>query len=243
MFGIRKIGVSLIIVAFLITTSCLTNSSKEETIEDLSLDEIVKIQEQQDKIEKEKNIDDYKKRLNVYIEDYQKFKKDAGVFLEFIKQSKLPVYFYYLSNTFPNSASGVDLKIKLYNSSDKAIKYITIGAKPLNAVDDYVKCTIRDYILGKGKITGPIEPMGIYQGSFSDMWYNSTIKKLELNLLKVVFLDGDEILIDDLEILKKLFIPVLPPTEPEGRSHYYVLSKEEQEKAKKEIDFYSRLNQ
>ena len=108
----------------------------------------------------------------------------------------------YTSN--PNSAGGVDLHVAWQNLSEKTIKYISFESIPYNAVDDPVKCTIRQTSSFKGQVTGPIEPGTVYGENYrwSCAWYNNTIKRAAIVGVKIDYMDGSSVTIGQNDIAK-----------------------------------------
>lgn len=113
-------------------------------------------------------------------------------------QSIIQIHEVYPSK--PNSAGGVDMNVAFSNTSNKTIKYIHFNVTPYNGVGDSVKCDIRDYYSFTGYVTGPLEPG--YRGysrvgkrtsavhTWGEAWYNYDIKTLELNSVKIEYMDG-----------------------------------------------------
>lgn len=115
-------------------------------------------------------------------------------------QHTIKVLKVYTSN--PNSANGVDLHIVWENTSDKTIKYCSFTAVPYNAVNDPVKCTIRNNSDYTGQVTGPIEP-GQVSGEdrrWDCAWYNNTITRAELTGVRIEYMDGSTVNIEKKDI-------------------------------------------
>ena len=110
---------------------------------------------------------------------------------------------YYTSS--PNSAGGVDFNIIWQNKSDKTIKYVAFEVVPFNAVGDIVECTIRNSSNFRGQVTGPIgkNKWSGYGTTWSNAWYNNTIKKIEITEVNIDYIDGtSEILYsNDIELV------------------------------------------
>lgn len=92
----------------------------------------------------------------------------------------------------PNSAGGVNLRVRWQNKSSKVIKYADFTVVPYNAVGDIVQCTIRRSSEYTGRVTGPIDAGGWYGGIYywQTAWYNNTIVKAELKKIKLEYMDG-----------------------------------------------------
>jgi len=105
--------------------------------------------------------------------------------------------------TGPNSASGFNVYISLYNLSKKTIKYITLYVSPFNGVGDKISCTIRRRSQTKLEITGPLKTASIDDIKECDrssqhihwffwetLWYNPSITCIELDKVIVQFMDN-----------------------------------------------------
>lgn len=92
----------------------------------------------------------------------------------------------------PNSAGGVDVSIEWKNKSDKTIKYAYFTVLPYNAVDDVVRCKIRNYQACTVAVTGPIKPGASHgaDGLWECVWYNSTITWARLGAIEIEYMDG-----------------------------------------------------
>ena len=111
----------------------------------------------------------------------------------------------YMNTSTPNSAGGVDLYIKWINKSSKTIKYIYFYAEAYNAVNDPVKCEIRRESVVNCSATGPYKSG---EGSFNDslngthwenVWYNNSITSAKLKQIKIEYMDGTSITLDEEE--------------------------------------------
>lgn len=112
-----------------------------------------------------------------------------------------------------NSADGVDVEITWVNNSSKTIKYIVFEVIPYNAVNDVVKCRIRNESSRRLQSTGPYNTgegdaylYTSYDGTSSEwwggiweaVWYNNTVDRLEFNKIEIEYMDGTtETLSDD----------------------------------------------
>ena len=92
----------------------------------------------------------------------------------------------------PNSAGGVDFNIIWQNKSNKVVKYATFEVVPYNAVGDVVECTIRNSSTFRGQVTGPIKKnkWNGYGTTWSNAWYNNTIKKIKVTGVDIDYVDG-----------------------------------------------------
>jgi hypothetical protein len=89
-------------------------------------------------------------------------------------------------------------------SPTKTVKYAHFEVVPFNAVDDSVASEIGDKILARLRDTGPVKP-GEWSGSpgkvsespdrydyneWENVWYNSTIVRVELRRMSIDYTDG-----------------------------------------------------
>ncbi|MBQ9162775.1 MAG: leucine-rich repeat domain-containing protein [Clostridia bacterium] len=105
-----------------------------------------------------------------------------------------------------NSADGVDMRISWTNTSDKTIKYIHFYVEPYNSVGDKMYCDIRDHSRFDAYVTGPCEPgyKGYYNvgetyygDKWETCWYNSSIKTIKLTGIKIIYMDGSVVDLDN----------------------------------------------
>ena len=117
-----------------------------------------------------------------------------------------------------NSVGGVDMRISWTNTSDKTIKYIHFYVVPYNAVGDKMYCDIRDHSRFDAYVTGPCEPghkgyykIGdIYYGNlWETVWYNNSIRTIELVGIKIIYMDGSVIDIEEKDV-SKTFVDFSP---------------------------------
>lgn len=101
----------------------------------------------------------------------------------------------------PNSAGGCDLYLAFTNKSDKTIKYLRFECHMINAVGDMVKCEARQRYSFGGKYTGPLKP-GRNSGSryWDCLIYNHSAKKVILDKIEIIYMDGSEFTIHGNEI-------------------------------------------
>ncbi len=126
-----------------------------------------------------------KEKKEIEISINERIKTDKEKARKIIRISR-----YYPSK--PNSASGVDFSVEWQNKSKKTIKYITFEVVPYNGVGDIVRCSIRDNSYYTGRVTGPIKSGSWYGNSksWSNAWYNNTIRKIVLTDIKIEYIDG-----------------------------------------------------
>ena len=92
----------------------------------------------------------------------------------------------------PNSAGSVSFNIIWQNRTNKTVKYAYFTVYPYNAVGDLVSCEIRGNTGFTGKVTGPIKPKkwSGYNSSWSDAWYNNSIRKIDISKITIEYTDG-----------------------------------------------------
>lgn len=100
----------------------------------------------------------------------------------------------------PNSAGGVDLYVNWKNLSDKVIKYAYFTITPYNSVNDTVTCTIRHYSSFTAQDEGPYNKGQGTNGSgyyWENAWYNHSIKGAKLQSVRIMYMDGSSLDIDE----------------------------------------------
>jgi hypothetical protein len=127
----------------------------------------------------------------------------------------MPIVIYRSECGYPNIVGGIDVSIYFINISEKTIKYVTFEVIPYNAVGDVVASEIGGEITAYLKETGPIEsgkanitPSTSWSG-WKAVWYNPTVKCIEIVGIEVIFMDGATISVDRSMITKCLAYSVL----------------------------------
>ncbi|MBD5160340.1 MAG: hypothetical protein HDT23_08900 [Ruminococcus sp.] len=88
-----------------------------------------------------------------------------------------------------NSAGGVSVKYKVKNYGSKGVKKYTVSFKAYNGANEIVPCTIRgDSIVGISSADF-VCSNGIQDGFSSDVWYNYSIRYVEIESIRVVYDD------------------------------------------------------
>lgn len=154
----------------------LLHPNSEQSKKAISLNEKAK------KIVLEKEKKDKKERL---LKEKNREKTQKEKLRQIIRIKK-----FYSSR--PNSAGGVDFKIIWQNKSNKTVKYATFEVVPYNAVGDVVECSIRNSSTFRGQVTGPIKKnkWNGYGTTWSNAWYNNTIKKIKVTGVDIDYMDG-----------------------------------------------------
>lgn len=97
----------------------------------------------------------------------------------------------------------VSAKFTFTNKTGKAIKYITLGVRPYNAVGDPVACTVSEISMYECKCTGPFEANGKYTQTLEDGWYNPNIASVKIESAEIIYMDDSTEILDS-EHLKSL---------------------------------------
>ena len=120
-------------------------------------------------------------------------------FIDNAKLNNLPIVISYINTSNPNSAGGVDLYITFMNISDKTIKYVIFSVEAYNAVDDPVRCNIKNDEYFNGQVTGPIEPLEQHgkNSLCENALYNNSIKYAKIESLTIIFMDNQEIVFNN----------------------------------------------
>jgi len=107
----------------------------------------------------------------------------------------IPVLVNSMRTSYPNSAGGVDAHINFVNSSSKTLKYVLFTATPYNRVGDVAPSEIGHKRTARLRATGPYKPgkgnVGLLGDSYwENVWYNNTIRCMEIEGVEVTFMDG-----------------------------------------------------
>lgn len=91
----------------------------------------------------------------------------------------------------PDTAAGVDVRIRFISGAQRTIKYIRFWALPYNSVGDVVRSTIDGESEKVLRVTGPYRTSGMSQGAkWEGVWYNPSLSCFEISQLEVEFMDG-----------------------------------------------------
>lgn len=119
---------------------------------------------------------------------------------DFEKAKKNPLIIKDVSTSHPNSVGGTDLLFKAMNTFEKDIKYIYISGYPINAVKDKCYCEIRHHSNTTSKGVGPIKSMDTFSYVFDNTWYNSTIDQYIPTSIKIQYMDGSTLTMNQAQI-------------------------------------------
>ena len=114
-------------------------------------------------------------------------------FVDNAKVNNYPILITKVKVSYPpSSVGGVDLFLSFKNISDKTIKYAVFSVEAFNAVNDPVRCSIRNEKYAVLKITGAIRPSEFYglQKGWGNVWYNSTIRYATIKNVSITFMDN-----------------------------------------------------
>lgn len=124
----------------------------------------------------------------------------TGGFVKEASSKGNPVAVTILYPGAANYAGGVGVSMAFTNTSGKTLKYMEFGLVPFNAVGDVVASSIGGGTLEVVQFTGPYKP-GVSTDDFSvtfaggpvgfqNVWYNESIRCVEIQLARAVFMDG-----------------------------------------------------
>lgn len=103
--------------------------------------------------------------------------------------------------TSSNSVGGHDAIFHFKNVSNKTIKYLTWTAGFENAVGDLVENEVGGYKNYAGKYTGPLAPgKSVRSGCWENVIYNYSAKKMKLQKVEIIYMDGTDITISEDEL-------------------------------------------
>lgn len=119
---------------------------------------------------------------------------------DFEKAKKNPLIIKDISTSYPNSVGGTGLIFKGMNTSKKNIKYIYFNGYPINAVKDRCYCEIRHYSNTTCQGVGPIKSMESFSYYFDNTWYNSTIDQYIPTSIKIQYMDGSALTMNQAQI-------------------------------------------
>jgi len=121
-------------------------------------------------------------------------------------ETNLPIIITQQGTLYPNTAGGVDFRVDLVNTSDKTIKYVKLLLKAKNRVGDYVIDEVTGVETKMITVTGPIkrgEHLAKYMGlmpQWTNVWYNHSIICGGVIKAKIIYMDNEEIEIDDTKL-------------------------------------------
>lgn len=189
-----KLSLSIFLLSLCLVTSC---GSKEQK------DFMAKIQADSKSDEIERNNET--KRINLE-------RKRA---IDEAKNQGLPIAITHCAAMAPNSSGGVDVIIDILNTSNRIIKYVYPQVRPFNRVKDPVVSTIGNKSKATLSIVGPIDPnvLASYDKDYSfslpphfeNVWWNSSIDSIQLDSVKVVFMDDSTETLSGSD-LKQIFV-------------------------------------
>ena len=93
-------------------------------------------------------------------------------------------------------------KLKVYNPTQKTIKYIRVELMGMNAVDDPVRDRFGGSAIKRVRGIGPIEPRDFGSYTFEHVWFTDTVEWAKLVSLRVDYMDGSSKTIKDLRRVK-----------------------------------------
>lgn len=117
------------------------------------------------------------------------------------RASNIPIIINHISTSSPNSAGGIDANINFINTSNKIFKYVLLEVTPFNRVGDVSPSEIGNKTTTILRAIGPFKPnqssSGLLGNTYwENVWYNHTIRCIELNSIEILFTDGNKIVIE-----------------------------------------------
>lgn len=108
------------------------------------------------------------------------------------KMDGVPLIIGNIYTVGPNSAGGATAKIKIINTSSQTIKYVTLTLMPYNAVGDVAPSEIGEKTTARVRFTGPITPDDMDSGTWEPLWYNHSIRCIELVDVEIIYMNGSK---------------------------------------------------
>ncbi len=126
------------------------------------------------------------------------------------KDKDIPIVITYIYSTMPHSAGGVHVYINFVNTSYKTINYVTFYVTPYDNVGNVAPSRIGGkrttslrstgpYRIGEGNASQYWTIMGYMQqshGYWTNVWYNHSIRCIEVDRVSIEYRDGEKITID-----------------------------------------------
>lgn len=109
--------------------------------------------------------------------------------------------------SFPNSVGGVNVGIDVTNLSNKTIKYLRFNVSAYNAVGDKVRGEISRSSSANIYATGPFVANGFNSLSWSNVWYNNSIRCTEITSMIIEYMDGSKRTYTGRSQLEQFFTP------------------------------------
>jgi hypothetical protein len=115
--------------------------------------------------------------------------------IEKAQREGIPVVITAIYSGRPDFAGGVDAHINFVNTSSRTLKYVILEATPYNRVGDIAASEIGRKTTARLEGTGPYAPgrgnFGLFGNPYwTNVWYNHTIRCIEVNSVEVVYMDG-----------------------------------------------------
>ena len=129
---------------------------------------------------------------------------DEDSIVENARLAGVPIIITEYKTSRPNSANGVDCSIKFFNISNKRLKYAYFTVIPYNTVDDITYSTTNNKSEAELQYTGFVEPSKSINAKWETVWYNSTIKYMDIIKVRIVFDDNSEINIVNKDDINKM---------------------------------------
>lgn len=125
--------------------------------------------------------------------------------IERAKIEGIPLVISSIYSKFPNSAGGVDVSARFFNTSDETIKYIVLTVMPYNSVGDIAPSEIGRKKSARLQYTGPLKANDENTWStWENIWYNHSIRCIEITDVEITYMNGMEQNFSGTEVKKVL---------------------------------------
>lgn len=111
-----------------------------------------------------------------------------------------PIYIMRAGRSGANSAGGVTVFVRGAILGDSPAKYIHFDTAAYNAVGDRVSDDIRGSIQRTAYATGPHRPERVRTFNWPNLWYNHSIKCVEIEEIRITYADDDVLTIERDEV-------------------------------------------
>ena len=117
-----------------------------------------------------------------------------------------PIAITEIRSSLPNSAGGVDAYVNFVNATDnREFRYVRFRVTPYNRVGDVAPSSIGQRDTTWLRSTGPYGPGGGNSGAlgssyWENVWYNHSIRCIEVDEIEVEFFTDDKVTIGDDEV-------------------------------------------
>lgn len=111
-----------------------------------------------------------------------------------------PIYIHHKLTSGANSVGGIDLWIRAAILGERTVKYVHFETLAYNAVGDRLSDDIRRSLRREAYATGPHRPNRIRNWRWKALWYNRSIKCIEIDEIRITYADDEEVTIERDEV-------------------------------------------